>query len=175
MSMVRRLVGSSASAAGTLVQLAVIAATLPQWRECPANALCLHEAGPIEVVDLDWRPFVDAVVGSDGGGWPPDGPFCPGQVSAHAAAVDAAPLPAGYDPHAYPDRGLFACVRIDESGAVTGVRLLAGTGRAALDQALVAAIAREWRFSSERGKAAGWHRVRLNSGGRFIPPPLDPI
>lgn len=170
MSIVSRLAGFSASAAGTLLQLAVVAATLPQWRECSLNALCMHEPRPIEVVALGWRPFVDPVVGSDGGGWPPDGPFCPGQDSTHAAAVDVAPLPPGYDPHAYPRRGLFACVRIDSSGAVTGVRLLTGTGRAGLDAALVAAIAREWRFAPGRSEAAGWHRVRLNSGGRFFPP-----
>lgn len=162
MSLPRRLTGTLASLLGTLLQLNVIAATMPRWQECGAAGLCVIEHSPPDIIHLAWRPFIDPA--GDGARGLFDGPYCPDAAPAGAATIVAAPLPAGYDPHAYPDRSMFACVRLDGRGGVAAVRLLSGTGQAGVDRALVGWIARAWRFSAEGRATAGWHRVRLNSG-----------
>ena len=85
--------------------------------------------------------------------------------------VDA-PLPAGYDPHAFPQSDVVACVRLDSDGTVMEAWLASGTGNAALDRRLIGILYRGWRFAPMAGVAPGpgWQRVRLNSA--YDPNPL---
>jgi hypothetical protein len=176
MDTIARLLGSGTAAAGTLFQLAVIAATLPQWPEC-ASGLCLGGYREWRVVVDVWRPFVDNAGDGDRAEREPQCP-APGGRQGHRDLA-AAPLPDGYDPHAYGERSLFACVLVAWDGTVREVRMLRGTGQAARDRSLVGTIRRSWRFGpdAEDPRPLSWQRVKLSSGmggaAIYDPPVLE--
>ena len=159
----RRLLGLSASLIGTLGQLAVIAATAPAVRECIWSVCLYGHPGPVELF-IGWEPYID----NPGIGLQPSGERrCPGEQAAGSRfRLDHAPLPAGFDAHAYPEGDIFACVRLSGDGEVEAVRIVAGTGRAGLDSRLMRIIHRQWRFRPADAAASrhSWQRVRLNSG-----------
>jgi hypothetical protein len=104
------------------------------------------------------------------------GSRCPGpQQSGNPFWIDEAPLAAGYDPHAYPESDVVACVRLDAGGAVRKAQLVGGTGSAALDRRLLRTLFRQWRFAPADGSepVRGWQRVRLNSARREAPVPVQ--
>ncbi len=161
MDAVARLIGSGIALAGTLSQLAVIAATIPGWSEC----LCVTGHPNLQAVVNVWRPFIDNK-GADGDRAGRE-PLCPAPRGWHGRRdLAAAPLPDGYDPHAYGERSLYACVRVARDGEVREVRMLRGTGQAARDRSLVGTIRRSWRFGpdSEDMRPFSWQRVKLSSG-----------
>lgn len=159
-----RIVASVTAAGGTLLQLAVIAATIPQWPEC-FNGLCMGDY-PILRVSVDvWRPFIDNS-GSDGAAVERE-PRCPSPRGWEGGyGLAAAPLPDGYDPHAYGERTLFACVLVTRYGEVREVRMLRGTGWTYRDRSLLETIRGAWRFRVDAAdpRPLSWQRVRLNSG-----------
>ncbi len=171
-----RLFGLTASLAGTLGQLGVIAATAPAVREC-VWSMCLYgpHPGPFELF-IGWQPHID----NPGVGVERSRERrCPGgQAAGSRFRLDYAPLPAGFDAHGYPDGDILACVRLRADGSVEAVRIVAGTGRARIDARLLRTIYREWRFRPVEGVAGDrpWQRVRLNSGYGSAPmteiPPL---
>lgn len=170
-----RLLGSGIAAAGTLFQLAIIAATVPQWPEC-SYGLCVGGHPSFLPSVNSWHPFID----NDADGSAPAGrrPRCPaprGRDGRHDLA--AAPLPDDYDPYAYEERAVYACVLVARDGGVLAVRMLRGTGEAARDFSLVRTIRRSWRFGPEHEDPSllSWQRVRLNSGpggGTIYDPPV---
>ena len=173
----RRLFGLAASLAGTLGQLGVIAATAPPVRECLWSA-CLYggDPGPVELF-VGWEPYIDnAGVGLRRS----SERRCPGRASGSGFRIDYAPLPAGFDVHAFPQGDILACVALGADGSVEAVRIVAGTGRARLDERLLRLIHRQWRFRPVDGAERGprWQRVRLNSGhgiGPMLPVPPPPL
>jgi hypothetical protein len=157
-----RLTGLTASALGSLLQLQIIAATLPSWSRCGVEMLCDYGGDWFGPVELRWQPYIDNPAGGDATGG--EGLTCANPALGQGPVAVAAPLPPGFDPLTYRDRDLTACVKLDPTGGVSAVRLLSGSGDPALDRALVRRISREWRFSSDGGEK-GWHRVRLSRSG----------
>ena len=165
-----RLCGSAASLAGTLFQLGVIAATIPAVREC-SRGLCWRGGDPglIEVY-YGWGPYLD---NQGEGALPPKDRRCPGRQAAGSPfRLDHAPLPAGFNPHGFPN-DIIACVKLRPGGSVTAVRLLTGTGKRDLDRQVLRSIHRRWRFRPVEAGAGdpSWQRVRLSAGYRDVPPP----
>jgi hypothetical protein len=164
-----RLLGSGASLSATALQLAVIVATWPVLPEC-GRSLCLPggEPGLVELL-IGWEPFID----NEGVGTQASNePRCLGpQTAGSRFRLDHAPLPPGFDPHAYPNSDMLACVKLGADGSVEAVRIVAGTGRTRLDARLLGAIYRKWRFRPVDGAGDGkaWQRVRLNTGYRDAP------
>lgn len=171
-----RLFGLGASLAGTLGQLGAIAATWPWPSECD-RGLCgaIVEPGFVDPFG-GWEPYID----NEGvGAWEPSEPRCPGPQSAGSRfRLDRAPLPAGFNAHAWPGVDILACVKLAADGSVEAVRIVAGTGRAPLDARLLRSIHRRWRFSAIEGAVGdrAWQRVRLNSSyGSGPAPPVGPL
>ncbi|MEA3048588.1 MAG: hypothetical protein QOG84_424 [Sphingomonadales bacterium] len=110
-----------------------------------------------------WRPYVD-----NSGHYPAEqnAPDCPKpRAGGSGVFVLEAPLPHGFDPEGFPGQKLYACVRVTFDGAVAAARLVAGTGRPALDRALLRKITRGgWRFAVPDGAPDAWQRVRLDAG-----------
>lgn len=157
-----RLISLGLSVFGALFQLGVILGMSPlDWRACRI-AWCANDEAPDLRVFTPWAPHIENL-----GDGRPVFPWqrCPARQRAGAPfrIVDA-PLPAGYDPHAFPDADVVACVRLDSSGAVREAWLVSGTGKGALDRRLVRILYRQWRFAPANDIAAapGWLRVRLN-------------
>jgi hypothetical protein len=167
-----RLFSSGLSFFGALFQLGLIWGMDPlDWRTCRI-AWCADVAqAPDLRVFTPWAPHLEtAGEGRPGFPWH----RCPGrQAAGMPFRIVDAPLPAGYDPHAFPDLDVVACVRLDSSGAVLEAWLVSGTGRAALDRNLLRTLYRQWRFepSDDAAAAPGWQRVRLNSayGAKPLP------
>ncbi|HEX8262234.1 MAG TPA: hypothetical protein VF547_05110, partial [Allosphingosinicella sp.] len=143
-----RLFGLSASLIGTLGQLGVIAATAPAIGECIWSACRYGHPGPIELF-IGWEPYID----NPGVGVQPSRERrCPGEQAAGSRfRLDHAPLPAGFDAHAYPEGDILACVRLGGRGEVEAVRIIAGTGQPHLDSRLMRIVHRQWRFSPADG------------------------
>jgi hypothetical protein len=155
--------GYAVAVAGTLAQLAVIAATVPSWSECRYD-LCRGGHGEPPAVMGLWAPFIDN--SGDGEGRVDQEPICPaprGRIDRPGLAD--APLPGGFDPHAYSERPIYACALVARSGDVLAVRMLRGTGDRARDFRLARAIG-SWTFRPDAGdpNARSWQRVRLSSG-----------
>jgi hypothetical protein len=156
-----RFFGSAISLAGTLCQLGVIAATIPRFPTC----LCRGgDPGPVTSISI-WQPFIDNPRAGDGRSAAE--PRCPARGGTGAFySVAAAPMPPFYDPYAYSEKALYACVLLTGGGKMLDARLLRGTGEAALDRDLISTIRGAWRFRSyaREGRAPSWQRVRLNPG-----------
>lgn len=160
-----RLFSSGLSFLGALFQLGVIwGMDPPDWRSCRI-AWC---ANPAQAFDLrvftPWTPHFESA-----GEGRPAIPWrrCPGRPRTSAAfRIVEAPLPAGYDPHGFPDSEVVACVWLDSGGGIVEAWLVSGTGRASLDRRLLSTLYRQWRFApaDDIAAAPGWQRVRLNSG-----------
>ena len=155
-----RFFGTGSAAIGTLLQLAVIAATLPRPSECPNGLCAIIEPGPVQVLDL-WGPFIDNVDGGAAG----DGleRNCPRPRSARTTfRLNRAPLPTTF--RSYGREGaVLACVRVGRDGSIGAVRLIAGTGPAGLDRQLIETIRRQWRFEPIGPHTSpGWQRIRLS-------------
>lgn len=149
------------SLAGSLAQLWIVAGLGlfgPDCRSAPCSG-----ASPDLRVFEPWAPHIENL----GEGRPAfRGRRCPGpQEAGTTFRIVDAPLPTGYDPHAFPDSDVVACVRLDPYGVVMDARLLEGTGRAGVDRRLIRSLYRQWRFESVYGitPAPGWQRVRLSS------------
>ena len=155
-----RLFGSGSAAIGTLLQLAVIAATLPRPRECPNDMCVITDSWPVEV-DI-WGPFIDNI--DDGGTRNGLERRCPGPRSPGTAfRLDHAPLPAAFQRFGR-EPPVFACVRVGADGSIGAVRMIAGTGEARLDRQLTETIRRQWRFEPLGPRVhPGWQRIRLSS------------
>jgi hypothetical protein len=124
-----------------------------------------------DLLSMPWRPFIDNP--GENRFLTDRQPRCPRPEGIGAGVrLDHAPLPPGYDPHGYPGRKIFACVRIDGTGRVIKARLIgAVSGR--MEARLVRAIRRQWRFAVEAHGPSGpsWQRVRLNAGPVDTPVP----
>jgi hypothetical protein len=115
------------------------------------------------VLELGFHPFVDPVFAN--GPASRRGPDCPDpSMREQTVALDYAPLPLAFDPSAYSDRLMFACVRVDGAGAISGVALI-GVEDPGTARALTRTIRNEWRFSPAypAQSEGGWVRVRLNA------------
>ena len=155
-----RLFGSGSAVIGTLLQLAVIAATLPRPRECPNGLCAIVEPDWVQVLDL-WRPFIDNIgAGASGDGQERN---CPGPRPAGSTfSLDHSPLPAEFRPDGR-ESAVLACVRVGPDESIGSVRLIAGTGQAGLDRQLTETIRRQWRFEPIGPRPSpGWQRVRLS-------------
>ena len=167
-----RFFGWGLSFLGTLFQLSVVVASIPELRTCFDCRPSGPEAEPPEAVDT-WRPFIE----NPGEAWESGRePRCP-EPQGRGLHYDlvAAPLPGSYDPHAYGGRRIYACVLVDSAGEVIAARMIGGTGRIGLDRHLVWTIRRSWRFRPDAwAETASWQRVRLNSGAvdGFVLQPL---
>lgn len=153
-----RFLGSGASLLGTLVQIAVISETIPDFTHLPP---CLH-CHDFNWVDLPgWTPLIENIGADD---WRSEVTRCPGPQSAGTTfRLDSAPLPPAFRPIRYGDP-VLACVKVDKTGSVKAVKLVSGTGEASLDRRLLLTIGRQWRFApmSEVSARPGWQRVRLS-------------
>jgi TonB family protein len=158
-----RLFGSGTAAAGTLLQLAVIAATIPAF---PPVLRCLHCHEFEPVLLPGWTPVIE---NPGSGEWLPEMARCPGrQVAGTSFRLDHAPLPPAFRPFDHKDI-VLACVRVDSAGSVRSARLISGTGKAGLDRQLLRTITRQWRFApmSEVASRPGWQRVRLSTTASY--------
>ena len=169
-----RLFGSVASAVANALLYGSLLAWWPVIQPCAYGLCVVGEPGPPMAVDT-WRPFIDNPGPS--GARSRREPECPEPIGAgDPYDLDAAPLPEGYDPHAYRERQVYACILVGHDGTVLAVRMLSGTGRQARDSSLVRTIRRSWRFRRLYLDAEpSWQRVRLNSGpvdGAAWDPPL---
>jgi hypothetical protein len=156
----KRLVGWSASGAANLLLYGTILTFWPR----PEPAFAVAGSEPWVSIDI-WRPFIDNPAAEA----PPSEPEaqCPApQARDTSYALAAAPLPDRWDPHGQREGALYACVLVSGEGKVREARMLAGTGRSALDAELVETIRRSWRFRPVgRGTSApSWQRVRLDAG-----------
>ena len=156
----KSLLGSAASGAANLLLYGTILALWPR----PVPAFAATEPEPWVSIDI-WRPFID----NPGAGAHPSEreARCPAPQATDASyALAAAPLPDDWDPHREREGALYVCVLLARDGKVREARLLAGTGRAALDRELVDTIHRSWRFRLVAREAQGvsWQRVRLDAG-----------
>lgn len=154
-----RLIAWLGSAIGNASLFGAILAgwpSLPHW-----NPAYSHPG--FKIVQLGFRPFIDPILPADP--LRKAGVNCPQPLMrAGPVALDYAPLPMGFDPYAYPERPLFACVRIDGTGAISSVTLI-GVDDARTAHALTRTIRNDWRFAPSimsQGDA-GWVRVRLNT------------
>jgi hypothetical protein len=121
-------------------------------------------AKPPTYLPQAWHPYVENPGYMQAGEASPD---CPQpRASDSGVFVIDAPLPASFDPEAFPGRKLYACVKLTQDGQVAAARLVAGTGVAATDRGLLRSFARGgWRFAVPAGGAAeAWQRVRLDAG-----------
>lgn len=176
MDAIRRLLGSGVSLLATTLQLGVVAETWPSLPKCELG-LCWSGGEPAWVEPFTgWEPYID----NSGAGFVPSSePRCPGpQMAGTRYRLDHAPLPAGFNAHAFPDSEIIACVKLDSAGSVEAVRIVAGTGRSTVDRRLLRSILGQWRFRPVETDAEGpaWQRVRLNSGygdqaAPDVPPP----
>ena len=173
-----RWFGSGLSLAGTLFHLAVMVGMDP-------SSLHDHRSGyfgghvdgggypPLHSIGI-WRPHFENL----GRGGPRfRGSRCPGRQQAQTRfRIEESPLPAGYDPHAFPSSDVVACVWLDSRGAVGGVRLVNGTASVALDRSLLRALYRNWRFvpAGDDAPSPGWQRVRLNTTAELRTDPPRP-
>jgi hypothetical protein len=159
-----RLFGFGTAAAGTLLQLAVIAATFPRWREC-AYGSCIGGHGEPPVITDIWRPFIDNIY--EGEATAERERRCPSPMGRDGRyGIVSAPLPDGYDPHSFAGNAIIACVLVTRYGQVRTVRILRGTRRTVLDRSLTETIAGTWRFEADSAdpRPLSWQRVRLSSG-----------
>jgi hypothetical protein len=102
------------------------------------------------------------------------GRLCPGRpATGEPFRIEESPLPADYDPHAFPEADVIACVWLDARGVARKAQLASGTGNSALDRRLLRNIYRRWRFAPANGgeEPPGWQRIRLNSGRSWPPLP----
>jgi hypothetical protein len=170
-----RTLGSGLSLLGTLFHLGVVVGMDPSgWSDGRSGHVIGHVDGggyPAPNYIGIWGPHFENL----GEGRPPfPGSRCPGrQQTGTPFRIDESPLPAGYDPHAFPSSDVIACVWLDSRGAVAKVRLVNGTASAALDRSLLRTLYRHWRFvpAGDDAPAPGWQRVRLNSADRELSRP----
>ena len=138
-------------------------AILAGWPGLPSWEPLFAEPRSQTVIQLGFRPYVDPIFSSYS--YPSPGPDCPDPaLRDDAIRLDHAPLPLSFDPFAYWDRHMFACVRVDGAGAVSGVALI-GVENRVTARALTRTIRNQWLFSpgyDARGEA-GWVRVRLSA------------
>lgn len=175
-----RTVGSGLSLLGALFHLGVVVGMDPSSRyDHRFGYIGGHVDGggyPASHSVGIWRPHLENL----GEGPPPfPGSRCPGRQQAGTPfRIAESPLPAGYDPHAFPSSDVVACVWLDLRGGVEGVRLVNGTASAALDRSLLRTLYRQWRFvpAGDDARTAGWQRIRLNSTAdmRADPPRPSP-
>jgi hypothetical protein len=173
--------GSFLSLVGTLSQVgAILGMAPPDWgcRSVPKKEKSWTghwgDPPPLRI----WAPHMENL----GEGEPAFlGRRCPGvQQTGNPFRIDESPLPGSYDPNAYPNSDVVACVRLATDGVVLKVQLVGGTGSPALDRRLLRTLYREWRFAPANGGEVvrGWQRIRLNSAARDAPVPgplTDPL
>jgi hypothetical protein len=138
-------------------------AILTGWPGLPSWDPPLPEPKGTAVIQLGFRPFVDPIFEHYSS--PGPGPDCPNpRLDGDAVRLDYAPLPLAYDPFAYWDRLIFACVRVDGARSISSVALI-GVEDAGTARALTRTIRNEWRFSPgyESADETGWIRVRLSA------------
>lgn len=120
-------------------------------------------AKPPTYLPQAWHPYVE-----NPGYMPAEqsGPDCPQpRASDSGVFVIHASLPPSFDPEAYPGRKLYACVKLTQDGRVAAARLIAGTGMAPVDRALLRGMTGGgWSFAVPAGAAPAWQRVRLDAG-----------
>jgi hypothetical protein len=133
-------------------------------RDPPLYWPTIEDPPAVAVPNTPWRPFIDNPKDDRVGNGrrlrcPP-----PAGVDGGVRLAEA-PLPPSYDPDSYPNRAIFACVRVDAQGRITSAWLIGGVGRK-MEARLVRTIRREWRFDIESfgPSEPTWQRVRLNWG-----------
>jgi hypothetical protein len=158
-----RLLASSGSALSNILLFSAVILGWPGLGPLDWGGKGGHPA-PWFVQSFLFEPFIDNPV--DYEAEPDWGARCPGPVAREESfELSEAPLPAIFDPLAYPRDKLFACVRLASGAEIREVRLLDVPGLA-LPRSLVRTIRREWRFvpGIVEPDDGGWVRVRLNAG-----------
>jgi hypothetical protein len=152
-----RLVAWLGSALGNAT---LFGAILAGWPGLPPWNFTYSEPS-FDIVQLGFRPFVDPILPANLFRQP--GVNCPQPLRAGPVVLDHAPLPPAFGPFAFRDP-VFACVRVDRIGAISGVALI-GVEDAKTAAALTRTIRNDWRFapSSADRVDAGWVRVRLTA------------
>ena len=167
----RRLSGFCGALLGALLPVVFAAAAPPQKTCCNG----LHGVNwapgrqPALYIEWIWTPEIDRE--AEPRGLAGD---CQTTPWGRAALADS-PLPAAFDPRHVAPKSLYACILVAPGGSVAAVRLIGGTGRAAVDAALAREIEEEWRFDTSSSEAQ-WVRVRLDAPPQsqlsVRPPPL---
>jgi hypothetical protein len=116
------------------------------------------------LLSFAWAPYVDDRSEVETGD--ADGPRCreSGTAPSPAVRLTRFEFPSSFSPFDFATRELFACVLTAADGRILDVRLPQPVRGGAADRALVATIARRWRFQGASGNEAGWQRVRINIG-----------
>ena len=155
-----RLIAWLGSALGNATLFGAIVAG---WQGLPPWEPIFAEPRGKAVIQLGFRPFVDPIFANQANSRP--GPDCPDpSLREDKIILEYAPLPLAFDPFAYWDRLMFACVRVDGAGAVSSVALI-GVQDPGTARALARTIRNDWRFlpGIDSDGEAGWVRVRLNA------------
>jgi hypothetical protein len=153
-----RLFGSAGSSVANLLLFGTLVALWPRPSHCLYGSCMPASPAITAAVDL-WRPFIDNPVP---GPVTRKEPECPGPRGGEDAVLVDAPLPVGFDLHAYADRPLYACVLVGERGRAVDAHILRGTRQGGLDRRIVRTIRRDWRFRPDPVGSGWWQRVRLN-------------
>lgn len=157
-----RLAASTGSAIGNLLLFVGIGTLWPGLSACPWTSC--DRSHPYFFPLPTFEPFI-----ADYGSGAPEasmGPDCPDpQARSFSFTLDRAPLPPAFDPFAYPEEELFACVLVGPGGEPLAVRLI-GVGSTNTARQLAAMIREQWWFSRRGGEVEqpAWVRARLNSG-----------
>ncbi len=173
-----RLLASLGSALANLTLFGSVVAGWPGLPPWTGTAYAGTGGVPV-VVRVGFSPYI---VQSDGNGWRGQTrERCPQPaVSAWQVDILSAPLPAGFDPGAWPGERRYACVRVDRAGKVLDVSLI-GVDEPALAAALTekirrdwSLVSRDWAYTPPDEWDGGWARVRINAGlpeAPTMPPP----
>lgn len=156
------LAGSAGAFAANFLLLLALETAGPLG-DFPVSAQPEGRVAALVTLNTLWRPFIENP--GDDPSRRDRQPRCPSPAGvAGGVRLEEAPLPSGYDGHAFPEQVVVACVKLDSGGRVTGVRLIHAP--AAWRSELAAIIRSEWTFALEPYAPAepGWQRVRLNSG-----------
>ncbi len=119
---------------------------------------------PVVVQLSKFSPYI---VDAHDYGWPSRvGPECAGPSAGGSQfGLSQAPLPVSFNPWAWPQARLYACIRLSGSGEVLGVALH-GISGPLLRESFTDTIRQQWRFSPNYFDEyrSTWVRVRLNAG-----------
>ena len=162
-----RFLASTGSLFANLVLFGAILAALPVYVSC-YRVGCPAYVFPTPVPT--GRPLPPFLISVDPYGFvAKSGPQCPSpEAQGRPFEIAVGPLPAGFDPSAYPGKAMYACVLVTRGGEVLEARLAGDRPPLGLDWRVIRTILATWRFSPNGldHEDARWVRVGLNSGAR---------
>jgi hypothetical protein len=166
-----RLLASLGSALANCTLFGAVIAGWPGLPAWTATAYAQPRETPV-VIRMEFRPYiVDPAMDSWNG---PRRARCPQPaVGTGQFELLDAPLPARFDPAAWPTEQLYACVRVNDAGKVQAVSLI-GLSEPAVAAAVTGKVRRDWVFSPGYVSEQGWAKVRINAGppeAPSMPPP----